>query len=79
MIRFLFEGRPCYANIYVYDTAPREYHVHTVNAIMNENLPESMVLIERNEKLCLLEPPDIRKELLEKVISTIEEHLDRKK
>ena len=53
MIQFTCEGKPCFANVYAYDTTPREYHVHIVNTHFFSSLPEHIVLIEQNEKLCL--------------------------
>ena len=75
MIRFLYEGKPCYANVYVYDR-PRKYHVHVVNPVLHNNLPESLVLIEQNEKLCLKDTDHIPMDLVDLIIESIEEHQD---
>ena len=53
MIQFACNGKPCFANVYAYDSSPREYHVHIVNPFLYPGLPEHLVLIEQNEKLCL--------------------------
>ena len=74
MIRFLYEGKPCYANVYVYGS-PTEYRVHVVNSLLHNNLPESLVLIERNEKLCLEDTDHIPVDLVDKVVESIEQHL----
>ena len=76
MIRFLHEGKPCYANVYVYDR-PKEYHVHIVNSLVHDNLPESMVLIEQNEKLCLQDKDHIPVKLVDAIGKSIEEHLGK--
>jgi hypothetical protein len=52
MIQFAFKGKPCYANVYAYNTTPREYHVHIVNPHLFSGLPEHIILQEINEKLC---------------------------
>jgi len=75
MIRFPFEGKHCYANVYVYDTNPKEYHVHTVNSPMHHNLPESLVLIEQNEKLCLPHPDGASAEFVNMIVEAIEQQL----
>lgn len=54
MICFACHGKHCFANVYAYDTVPREYHVHILNSHLFSGLPEKIVLIEKNEKLCLL-------------------------
>lgn len=46
MIRFSLHGKPCYANVYVYTTIPREYHVHIVNGHQYTGVPQSIVLVE---------------------------------
>lgn len=53
MIQFACNGKPCFANVYAYDSSPKEYHVHIVNSYLYSGLPEHIVLIEQNEKLCL--------------------------
>jgi hypothetical protein len=53
MIQFTCDGKQCFANVYAYDTTPREYHVHIVNAHFFSTIPDHIVLIEQNEKLCL--------------------------
>lgn len=53
MIQFASKGKPCYANVYAYNTTPREYHVHIVNPHLFSDLPEHIILEEINEKLCL--------------------------
>jgi hypothetical protein len=53
MIQFTCNGKPCFANVYAYDSTPKEYHVHIVNPHLYSSLPEHIVLIEQNEKLCL--------------------------
>lgn len=77
MIRFLYEGKPCYANVYVYDTSPQEYHVHFVNSIVHSNLPESLLLVMQNEKLCLQGGADVPGPLVDVVVKSVEEHQAR--
>ena len=79
MIRFLYDGKPCYANVYVYDTYPKEYHVHTVSSLMHDNLPDSLVLVDKNEKLCLREPDAVAAELADIIAVSITDHLSRKR
>ena len=76
MIRFLYEGKPCYANVYVFDS-PKEYRVHVVNSVLHNNLPESLVLIEQDEKLCLKDTDHIPVDLVDVIVESIEEHLDK--
>jgi len=56
MIQFACNGKQCFANVYAYDSTPKEYHVHIVNTHLFSGLPENLVLIEQNEKLCLNSP-----------------------
>ena len=73
MIRFLYEGKSCYANVYVYD-APREYHVHIVNPSMHHRLPESLILVDQNEKLCLTEKDHVPDGLVDSIADAIKTH-----
>ena len=75
MIQFTCEGKPCFANVYAYDTTPREYHVHIVNTHFFSSLPEHIVLIEQNEKLCLQDTDHIPVDLVNIIAESIEEHL----
>lgn len=76
MIRFLYEGKPCYANVYLYDT-PRQYHVHIVNSVLHSHLPDTMVLTLQDDKLRLHEPDDIPQQLVNSIVRAIEEHFAR--
>ena len=76
MIRFLYEGKPCYANVYEFDV-PKEFRVHIVNSVVHTNLPESLVLIKQNEKLCLPEKDHIPTDLVAAIVESIEEHMAR--
>ena len=77
MIRFLYEGKPCYANVYVYDRSPKEYHVHMVNSVVHDHLPDAMILTPQNEILCLHAPADIPDHLVKPIVGAIEEHMTR--
>ena len=77
MIRFLYEGKPCYANVYVYDTSPKEFHVHIVNSVLQGHLPDAMVLTPNNEKLSLHEPADIPDKLVKPIVGAIQAHLEK--
>ena len=74
MIRFLYEGKPCYANVYEYDS-PKEYHVHIVISLLHNNLPDKLVLRKQNEKLCLQDTDHIPVDLVNIIAESIEEHL----
>lgn len=56
MIQFTCNGKPCFANVYAYDSTPKEYHLHIVNPHLFSSLPKRLVLIELDEKLCLKTP-----------------------
>ena len=75
MIQFACNGRHCYANVYAYDTFPKEYHVHIVNPYLYTGIPEYLVLVEKNEKLCLMEPTGVN----EGVVRTIAREIERKR
>jgi hypothetical protein len=74
MINFAFNGKSCFANVYAYDTAPREYHVHIVNSYIYAGAPEHIVLIEKNEKLCLRNSDGALDGVLPVIVGEIRKH-----
>jgi hypothetical protein len=72
MIQFACNGRHCYANVYAYDTFPKEYHVHIVNLFLYTGLPEHLVLVEKNGKLRLMEPAGVDEGLVRAIAREIE-------
>ena len=74
MIQFAFNGKSCYANVHVYDTAPREYHVHLVNAHIYAGSPENIVLIEKNEKLSLRDSDGHLDGMFQVIVDEIKKH-----
>ena len=74
MIHFAVHGKPCYANVYAYDSSPKEYHVHIVNPHLFSDLPEHIVLEEINEKLCLRNADGALDGELKQIVEEIERH-----
>lgn len=72
MIHFTCKGKPCFANVYAYDTYPKEYHVHIVNSAHFPGIPDHLVLVEINEKLCLTSVDGELDGMLPQIIQEVE-------
>ena len=79
MIRFVLHGKPCYANVYVYNTIPIEYHVHLVNAHLYPGVPEEIVIVDGHEGLKPRELSAAISAEVKHIIQEIEQHRDARR
>ncbi len=75
MIRFPFNGRECYANVYTHETPIWEYHVQIIGPELHEGLPSQIILMAINGRLILSEPVDLSTTVLQLVVAGIEKQL----
>ena len=73
MIRFPFNGRECYANVYTHEGNVREYHVQVIGPETHDGVPSKIILIAVNGRLHLSEPLDLSRTVLQLVVSGIEQ------
>lgn len=75
MIRFPYRGRSCYANVYMHNASPREFHVHIIDPNLHSGLPLKIILRLVEGKLLVTEPRNLSKI----VLSMIAEEIERKR
>ena len=74
IIEFKYFGELHFANVFEYGTAPTLYHVQFIN--LHAHDPKKIVLKKTEEGIELSElSPPVRPELVNLIISKIEEHL----
>ncbi|HYF31224.1 MAG TPA: hypothetical protein VD993_08905 [Chitinophagaceae bacterium] len=74
MIRFPFNGRECYANVYTHDSRLKEYHVHIIGSELHSELPAKIVLVAVDGQMHLADPLNLSKVVLQLVIERIREN-----
>lgn len=72
MIRFLYKGRGCYANVYVHETRLKEFHIHIIDPQLHLGLPVKIVLLLVEGTLRLAEPLDLSRPILAMIAEEIE-------
>ena len=75
MIRFPFNGRECYANVYTHEGSVREYDVQIIGPETHDGIPSTIKLMSVNGRLHLSEPLDLCRTVLQLVVAGIEQGL----
>lgn len=75
MIRFPFNGRECYANVYTHDAPIGEYHIHVIGPELHPGLPPRIILVSVDGHILLSEPTDLSEIVLQQVIDGIHKNL----
>jgi hypothetical protein len=76
MIRFPFNGKPCYANVYVHGNISRKFYVHVVNPHLCPGLPAQMVFMSNDGKLGLDGTDGVPTDAIPEIVLEIEKNIN---
>lgn len=74
MIRFPFNGKECYANVYIRESRLKEYHIHLIGPELHPELPSRIIIVAVDGQMHLSDPLDLSKVVLQMVIDGIRQN-----
>lgn len=72
MIRFAFNGKHCYANVYIQNSDSGKFHLHLVNPNLCPGLPSELIFTSVDGKLIYDGPHEVPGYTLDEMMQAIE-------